>query len=239
MNASATSSPSSPADFNPSFNTMSTSHTQTPRRSIMMVVNELNAAVEASSGEVTIEILRATQGVVSKMQKAVGYMNAPHPEVEAELQEEIAQIEPKIVQGTVTKAEADHLHSLEARAHGYTEKGGIAAAAQSIAAKRERKLSLSSASGSVTSLTSGRSRANSRNFTSPHQHAHTGEGSTIPKIETITFTSEEPDTIPSCEASADKGGSFSDISNTSSRPVETSPKEKSLNGLDLNKSEKS
>jgi hypothetical protein len=77
------------------------------------------------------------------MQKAIGQTNAPHPELEAELQEEFARIVPKVEQGTVTREEADHLHSLEARAHGHTEKGGLTAAAQSVAAKRERALSLS------------------------------------------------------------------------------------------------
>jgi hypothetical protein len=77
------------------------------------------------------------------MQKAIGQTNAPHPELEAELQEEFARIVPKVEQGTVTKEEADHLHSLEARAHGHTEKGGLTAVAQSVAAKRERALSLS------------------------------------------------------------------------------------------------
>ena len=76
------------------------------------------------------------------MQRALGQTNAPHPELEGELQAEIAKIEPKIELGTVTKEEADHLHSLEARAHGHTEKGGVAAHAQSVAAKRERALSL-------------------------------------------------------------------------------------------------
>jgi hypothetical protein len=77
------------------------------------------------------------------MQRAIGQTNAPHPELEAELQEEIAKIVPKVEQGTVTKEESDHLHSLEARAHGHTEKGGITSVAQSVAAKRERALSLS------------------------------------------------------------------------------------------------
>jgi hypothetical protein len=71
------------------------------------------------------------------MQRAIGQTNAPHPELEAELQEEIAKIVPKVEQGTVTKEDADHLHSLEARAHDHTEKGGITSVAQSVAAKRE------------------------------------------------------------------------------------------------------
>lgn len=79
----------------------------------------------------------------AEMQKAVGQTNAPHPELEAELREEFARIVPKVEQGIVTKEEADHLHSLEARAHGHTEKGGLTAAAQSVAAKRDRALSLS------------------------------------------------------------------------------------------------
>jgi hypothetical protein len=77
------------------------------------------------------------------MQHAVGAAHAPNPELEDDFQKELARIEPKIEQGTVTKAEADHLHSLEARAHGHTEKGGVTAKAQSVAAKRERALSLS------------------------------------------------------------------------------------------------
>jgi hypothetical protein len=78
-----------------------------------------------------------------EMQKMISQTNAPHPELEAELQEEFVRIVPKVEQGTVTKEEADHLHSLESRAHGHTEKGGLTAAAQSVAAKRERALSLS------------------------------------------------------------------------------------------------
>lgn len=96
----------------------------------------------------------------SAMQKAIGHNNAPHPELEAELQEETAKIELKVAQGTVTKSEADHLHSLEARAHGRTEKGGITAMAQSIVAKRERQLSLSGGTSR-----GGRSRTNSRSST--------------------------------------------------------------------------
>lgn len=94
------------------------------------------------------------------MQKAIGHTNAPHPELEEELREEIAKIEPKVAEGTVTIEEANHLHSLEARAHGHTERGGITSLAQSVAAKRERQLSLSSGS----SPTTNRSRANSKTF---------------------------------------------------------------------------
>lgn len=211
---------------------MNANATQTPPHSLLMAVNNLNATVDANPEEVTTETLRATQSVVSKMQKAVGHMNAPHPEVEAELQEEIAKIEPKITQGTVTKAEADHLHSLEARAHGHTEKGGITAAAQSIVARRERQLSLSSASGSVTSLTSGRSRANSRSFTLPHHP---------PKMDQDTVTSIEPDIPQSREARAEKGGPLNDVFNTSSveTGLEHTKEEKALNDQDLDKAEKS
>jgi hypothetical protein len=52
------------------------------------------------------------------MQRALGSTNAPNPELEHELQQEYARIVHKVEQGTVTKAEADHLHSLEARVHG-------------------------------------------------------------------------------------------------------------------------
>ncbi|KAF2682455.1 hypothetical protein K458DRAFT_59056 [Lentithecium fluviatile CBS 122367] len=116
---------------------------QGPHTSLLTIVNDLKVAVDNNPAEVTSEILKTTQGIVSKMQKAIGQTNAPHPELEVELQKEFAKIVPKVEQGTVTKEEADHLHSLEARAHGHTEKGGLTAAAQSVAAKRERALSLS------------------------------------------------------------------------------------------------
>ena len=89
-------------------------------------------------------------------------MNVSHPELEAELQREFAKVELKLEQGTVTKEEANHLHSLEARAHGHTEKGGLTATAQSVVARRDRALSLSdttnhtlsTAPSNQTSLTS-------------------------------------------------------------------------------------
>jgi hypothetical protein len=82
------------------------------------------------------------------MQSALSHRNAPHPELEAELQQEYAQIQPKIERGTVSSAEAGHLHSLEIRTHGHTEKGSLAAIAQSVAAKSEHRLSSSNDSGS-------------------------------------------------------------------------------------------
>lgn len=117
--------------------------------SLPTLAQDLLSAVDKNPGDVTTELLRLTQSVLSKMQKAVGNANAPHPELEAELQQEYAKIEPKVEQGTVTKAEADHLHSLEARAHGHTEKGGLTAIAQSVVAKRERQSSLSNGSNNL------------------------------------------------------------------------------------------
>ncbi|KAI4907551.1 hypothetical protein J4E90_009580 [Alternaria incomplexa] len=154
-----------------------------------------------------------SENVATQLQKAVGHTDASHPEVEAELQEEIAKIEPKIAQGTVTKAEADHLHSLEARAHGHTEKGGIAAVAQSVAARRERQLSLSSSTGSILSPVNGRSRANSRNFTSPQQRSrqekeddsHNAEMTMGPKIEADTAAASGMNNPQSLDARANRG----------------------------------
>ncbi|KAF2270479.1 hypothetical protein CC78DRAFT_611377 [Lojkania enalia] len=112
-----------------------------PKVCLLTLVNDLAATVDANPDGVSPEVLESTQRVVSKMQKAIGHTNAPHPELEGELQEEFAQIKPKVEKGIVTKEEADHLHSLEARAHGHTEKGGLTAMAQSVAARRERSLS--------------------------------------------------------------------------------------------------
>lgn len=149
------------------------------------------------------------------MQKAIGNASVPHPDLEAELQEETAKIEPKVARGTVTKAEADHLHSLEARAHGHTEKGGIAAIAQSVAAKRESRISLSN----TTSPDSGRSRANSKTATATPQeqshhdkeaNLHEAEITNKPKLEQGTVTQGDADFLHSREMRAhghiEKGG---------------------------------
>ncbi|KAI8940224.1 hypothetical protein NX059_003928 [Plenodomus lindquistii] len=128
--------------------------------SLLTLVKDLHAAVTLNPGDVTDEVLKTAQSVVSKMQKAIGHTSAPNPEVEAELRQEITKIEHKIEQGTITKAEADHLHSLEARAHGHTEKGGITSIAQSVVAKRERQSSM----GSGTTSDGGRARAESKSL---------------------------------------------------------------------------
>jgi hypothetical protein len=147
------------------------------------------------------------------MQRAVGHTNAPHPELETELQEEIAKIEPKVAEGTVTIEEANHLHSLEARAHGHTERGGITSIAQSVAAKRERQLSLSSGSSPV----SNRSRANSKTFT-PQEQSHRDKEANLhavqeaikPKIEQGSATDADANLFHSRETrahgKAEKGG---------------------------------
>jgi hypothetical protein len=159
---------------------------QAPHTSLHTLINDLKIAVEQNPTDVTAEVLRTAQNVVSsrsitfrytpcdvtctnyykEMQRAIGNTNAPYPELEAELQEEIAKIEPKVAEGTVTIEEANHLHSLEARAHGHTEKGRITSIAQSVAAKRERQLS-----SSGSSPISNRSRANSKAFT-PQEQSH-------------------------------------------------------------------
>ncbi|KAF1932083.1 uncharacterized protein M421DRAFT_54615 [Didymella exigua CBS 183.55] len=153
-----------------------TSLGQSPHMSLLTVVKDLYAAVEANPDDVDTEILKTTQSIVSKMQKAIGHTNAPHPELEAELQQEYAKIVPKVERGVVTKAEADHLHSLEARAHGHTERGGLTAIAQSVAARHERRSSVSSGGNIV------RSRANSRTFT-PHKQPHYDTGLDLSKAD--------------------------------------------------------
>jgi hypothetical protein len=129
------------------------------------------------------------------MQKAVGLSNAPHPELEAELQEEIAKIKPKIDEGTVTIDEANHLHSLEARAHGHTEKSGFTSTAQSVAAKRERQLSFSSDSN----LTSNRSCANSKTIT-PHGQSHHNKETNLCQVEAAIEHKIEQGTITEANA---------------------------------------
>jgi hypothetical protein len=132
--------------------------------------------------------LKLTKGL--EMQKAVGNIVAPHPELESELQEEYQKVEAKVAEGTVTKAEADHLHSLEARCHGHTEKGGLTSLAQSVAAKRERQLS-------DASNQQGHMQPSAGSATSPSEQSrkdkeavlHKTEDALRPKIE------NEPDHI--------------------------------------------
>jgi hypothetical protein len=140
-----------------------------------------------------------------EMQRAVGHTNAPHPELETQLKEEIAKIEPKVAKGTVTIEEANRLHSLEARAHGHTERGGITSIAQSVAAKRERQISLSSGS----SPPNNRSRANSKAFTpgeQPHRdkeaNLHVAQDAIKPKIEQGTATEADAKLLQFREARA-------------------------------------
>lgn len=179
------------------------------------------------------------------MQKAIGHTNAPHPELEAELQQEYAKIVPKVERGIVTKAEADHLHSLEARAHGHTERGGLTAIAQSVAARRERQASISSSSSTM------RSRANSRSFT-PHKQSHHDLDVTTLKTESErsrikadSAAYHEADPVRSRDQrSPEKGGasaaaqssattrryqSLSDSTNTARASVEDLRKQSSIN----------
>lgn len=164
-----------------------------------------------------------------EMQKALGHTNVPHPEVEGELQEEIAKIEPKIVQGTVTKAEADRLHSLESRAYGHTEKGGITAAAQSVVARRERQLSLSGGPKALQLSESEQPQPNKGSFTSPEQQSQHDKEENIlqaadavkDKIEEGTVTKEEAGHLQSLESRTHgdtiKGGIAATAQSTAAR----------------------
>jgi hypothetical protein len=65
---------------------------QNGHASLDTIVRDLHAAVDKCPGDVNAEILSLTQSVVAKMQKALGAAAAPHPELEAELQQEFKQI---------------------------------------------------------------------------------------------------------------------------------------------------
>jgi hypothetical protein len=215
---------------------------QAPHTSLPTIINDLKAAVDQNPGDVTTEVLRNAQNVVisklitspdtddgytefkTEMQKAVGHTNAPHPELETQIQEEIAKIESKLVEGTVTIEEANHFHALEACAHGQTEKGGITSIAQSVVAKRERQLSLSSGS----SPTGNRSRANSKTFT-PQEQSHRDKEADFqkvadeikPRIEQSMITEEDADLLHSRETCAHgqtkKGGLASSAQSVTSK----------------------
>lgn len=115
------------------------------------IATKVHAEIDANPKNDTNKDLKLCQSMVSKLQKTVGAntAGASHPELEEELQE-IAKIEPKAESGTVTE-EVNHLRNLEARAHGHTEKGGVTAYAQSVAAKKARSVSISTAKDTPTS----------------------------------------------------------------------------------------
>jgi hypothetical protein len=213
---------------------------QAPHTSLLTVVNDLKVAVDQNPTDVTAEVLKKAQTVVSskyttyrfdmagqlfkhtdhvtEMQRVVGHSNAPHPELEAQLKEEIAKIEPKDVEGTVTIEEANHLHSLEARAHGHTEKGGITSVAQSVAAKRERQLSLSSGSGLIQS----RARANSKTVSSQEQsypNLREAEIAVQPEVLQRTVNDEDPSPLHSREALAHDHTDKNDLSASAHSPT--------------------
>jgi hypothetical protein len=121
-------------------------------KTLREIATKVHAEIDANPKNDTNEDLKLYQIMVSKLQKTVGAntAGASHPELEEELQE-IAKIEPKVESGTVTKGEANHLRSLEARAHGHTEKGGVTSHAQSVAAEKARSVSISTAKDTPTS----------------------------------------------------------------------------------------
>lgn len=164
------------------------------------------------SGTLRLHSLSAANAS-TEMQRAIGHTNAPHPELEAELQQEYAKIVPRVERGIVTKDEADHLHSLEARAHGHTERGGIAAIAQSVAAKRERQAPISSVSDN------NRSRANSRTFTPPKQSQRT-TGADLFRAELEK---------PRADDTTRRYQSLSDSTNTTRASIEDLRKQSSMN----------
>ncbi|OCK80974.1 hypothetical protein K432DRAFT_381733 [Lepidopterella palustris CBS 459.81] len=153
-------------------------------KTLREIATKVHAEIDANPTSVTTEDLRLFQNVVGKIQKTLGAVPAavPHPDLEEEFQKEIAKIEPKVEQGTVTKEEADRLHSLESRAHGHTEKGGVTAQAQSVAAKRSRGLSISASHNTTTSnISVAVSRAHSAG--QPHQGKETNLGNAAAGIQ--------------------------------------------------------
>lgn len=146
--------------------------------SIHTIAQDLLVAIDKCPSDVNAEVLTMGQRAVSNMQKVLGKKTAPHPELEAELQAEYARIKNKVEAGTVTKAEANHLHSLEARAHGHTEPGGLTAKAQSVATRRERTASLSDASNGQSTANKGQGQG-----ISPQEQSHRDREANLRKVE--------------------------------------------------------
>lgn len=58
------------------------------------------------------------------MQQATHRANAPHPELQAELQQEYARIVPKVERSTITKAESNASQNLKWQANGHAQPTG-------------------------------------------------------------------------------------------------------------------
>ena len=159
------------------------------------------------------------------MQRAIAETNAPYPGLKAEFQEAIAKIEPKIEQETVTKAEADHLHSLEAKALGHTAKGGITARAQSVVAKRERTHSLG---GSYMSKDTPRCPKTHEGDGGPGHLDYDNKvlgNNIVPIMEERAATRKEANSCQSGEADISKHAE-EDVHTAQTRPVVTKPEHK-------------
>jgi hypothetical protein len=110
----------------------------TPKIRLSQLVEELYAAVSANPGDVTTNTRQTTQRILNSkshaapvlralannsavMQQAIIRANAPHPELQAKLQQEYARIVPKVER---TDAENSHPHAFTRQVNGYTQDTG-------------------------------------------------------------------------------------------------------------------
>jgi hypothetical protein len=123
--------------------------------SLSQLVEELYAAVSANPGDVTTNTRQTTQRILNSkshaalvlralannsavMQQAMNRANAPHPELQAELQQEYARIVPKVDR---TDAENSHPHAFTRQVNGYT---------QDTSARHRRQISSRSDSSNIS-----------------------------------------------------------------------------------------
>jgi hypothetical protein len=111
---------------------------RTPTTRLSHLVEDLYAAVSANPGDVTAKTRQTTQRILNSkshaaavlralannsavMQQAMNRANAPHPELQAELQQEYARIVPKVER---TDAENSHPHAFTRQVNGHTQDTG-------------------------------------------------------------------------------------------------------------------
>ena len=114
-----------------------TGQAQPPKDSLSAEAQRLAAANERGATTTTASTTSATSGTTATSGQGLTSEQQSHLTKERNFQRAVDEVGAKMENdpGSVTKEDGDLLHRREQRAHGVTEKGGIAAQAQHLAAE--------------------------------------------------------------------------------------------------------
>ncbi|KAF3001496.1 hypothetical protein E8E13_008884 [Curvularia kusanoi] len=87
-------------------------------------MDDLHTTVIANPGDVTPRTIQSMQSILDTMQKAISHTQAPHPELQAEIQQQYARIVPKVEATTTGNAGYSDAHSPKKQTNGHIEPNG-------------------------------------------------------------------------------------------------------------------